>query len=166
MTQMLVNDVGPPAAGRPVRHFCERARVYGRSSWLRQVGARKRCPWKSRTTFRIRLLCHRHPQHGRRNAGSLRDLNIPDSNIEIEAFAGYQWPSRANRLSVVQDRTRSLTSRCAPRGRSPPPNEAGAGTPGSPPPGARSRPRRGTPFPSPSPSPCAERGTEVSASPP
>jgi len=26
--------------------------------------------------------------------GSLRDLNIPDSNIEIEAFARYQWPSR------------------------------------------------------------------------
>src|SRR6266511_2242043 len=46
---------------------------------------------------------------------------------------------------------RPLTSRCAPRGRSPPPTVAGAGRPGSPPRGAQSRPRRGTPSRSPSP---------------
>src|SRR6266540_4137401 len=44
-----------------------------------------------------------------------------------------------------------LTSRCAPRGRLPPPTAAGAGRPGSPPRGAQSRPRRGTPSRSPSP---------------
>src|SRR6266571_5111088 len=46
---------------------------------------------------------------------------------------------------------RPLTSRCAPRGRSPPPTAAGAGRPGSPPRSGRSRPLHGRRSRSPSP---------------